>query len=132
MQPVQKSQVAFIHVQDENMMTSARATRSPQKLRPSPSDRPAVTAAAATGATPVIPSTTTTAAAAATATAAAAGQEAGYALHGNRALEQLLHGLVFGSDSRRAVLPFHDVVFRGMLARIQQDAVRIAASERAG
>jgi hypothetical protein len=39
---------------------------------------------------------------------------------------------LFGLIYWYAVLPFHRVVFNGMLARIQRDAVQMAASERTG
>jgi hypothetical protein len=39
---------------------------------------------------------------------------------------------LFGLIYWYAVLPFHGVVFRGMLARIQHEAVQLAALERAG
>ena len=39
---------------------------------------------------------------------------------------------LFGLMYWYAVLPLHGVVFRGMLACIQRDAVEIAALERAG
>ena len=39
---------------------------------------------------------------------------------------------LFGLMYWYAVLPLHGVVFRGMLASIQRDAVEIAALERAG
>jgi hypothetical protein len=39
---------------------------------------------------------------------------------------------LFGLIYWYAVLPFHRVVFSGMLARIQRDAVQMAASERTG